>query len=97
MGIFLTVMAMTSGLAFVWAPQGRLWNARLLPFWFLCLYLLAGVAVAEVGPRRRHPFLTSPSPRGRRPVASPPRTRSSPLASPWSSSAYLCARYPAAE
>ena len=26
-----------------------LWNARLLPFWYLCLYLLAGVAVAEVG------------------------------------------------
>jgi len=30
-------------------PQGRLWNARVLPFWFLSLYLLAGVAVAELG------------------------------------------------
>jgi hypothetical protein len=48
-GIFLTIMAVTSGLAFVWAPQSRLWNARLLPFWFLCLYLLAGVLVSEVG------------------------------------------------
>ena len=30
-------------------PEGPLWNARLLPFWYLCLYLLAGVAVAELG------------------------------------------------
>ena len=30
------------------APQGRLWNARLLPFWYLCLYLLAALAVAEL-------------------------------------------------
>ena len=49
MGIFLTIMTVTSGLAFVWAPQSRLWNARLLPFWFLCLYLLAGFLVGEVG------------------------------------------------
>ena len=49
MGIFLTIMAATSALAFVWAPQSRLWNARLLPFWFLCLYLLAGFLVAELG------------------------------------------------
>jgi hypothetical protein len=49
MGIFLTIMTITSGLAFVWAPQSRLWNARLLPFWFLCLYLLAGFLVGEVG------------------------------------------------
>ena len=35
--------------AFVVAPQGRLWNARLLPFYFLCLYLLGGYAIAEVG------------------------------------------------
>ena len=48
-GIFLTVMAVGSGVAFVWAPQSRLWNARLLPFWFLCLYLLAGVVVSELG------------------------------------------------
>ena len=34
---------------FRFMPEGRLWNARLLPFWFLCLFLLAGVAVAEGG------------------------------------------------
>ena len=47
MGTALTGMALLSALAFRYAPEGRLWNARLLPFWFLCLYLLAAVAVAE--------------------------------------------------
>jgi len=42
-------VAAVSGAAFVMMPEGRLWNARLLPFWFLCLYLLAGIGVAEVG------------------------------------------------
>lgn len=48
LGIFLGVLAGVFGVLFVLAPQGRLWNARLLPFWYLCLYLLAAVAVAEV-------------------------------------------------
>ncbi len=48
-GLFLSVMAGLSLLIFRFAPQARLWNARVLPFWFLCLYLLAGVAVAECG------------------------------------------------
>jgi hypothetical protein len=48
-GIFLTIMAVLSAAGFVLAPHGRLYNARLLPFWVLCLYLLAGVAVAELG------------------------------------------------
>jgi hypothetical protein len=46
-GLFLAVMAVLSALIFRFAPQARLWNARVLPFWFLCLYLLAGVALAE--------------------------------------------------
>ncbi|MDQ6726266.1 MAG: 6-pyruvoyl-tetrahydropterin synthase-related protein [Actinomycetota bacterium] len=49
-GLFLVGMATISGILFVTAPQGRLWNARVLPFWYLCLYLLGGVAVAEAGP-----------------------------------------------
>lgn len=49
-GLFLLGMATLSGTLFVIAPQGRLWNARVLPFWFICLYMLAGVAVAELGP-----------------------------------------------
>ena len=48
-GVFLTIMAAISALIFRFAPQARLWNARVLPFWFLCLYLLVGVAVAECG------------------------------------------------
>jgi hypothetical protein len=48
-GLFLTIMAVLSLLIFRFAPQARLWNARVLPFWFLCLYLLAGVAFAEGG------------------------------------------------
>jgi len=49
-GLFLTAMATMCGVLFVMAPQARLWNARVLPFWFLCLYLLAGVAISELGP-----------------------------------------------
>jgi len=48
-GTSLTILTVLSGLIFRFAPQARLWNARVLPFWFLCLYLLVGVAVAEGG------------------------------------------------
>lgn len=48
-GVFLAIMAVVSAAAFVLTPQGKLYNARLLPFWVLCIYLLAGVAVAELG------------------------------------------------
>ena len=48
-GIFLTVMALLAAAGFVLAPQGKIWNARLLPFWVLTLYLLAGLAVSEGG------------------------------------------------
>lgn len=47
-GALLTIMAAVSALGFRFAPQGKIWNARLLPFWFLCLYLLAGIAVAAL-------------------------------------------------
>jgi len=45
-GTVLTVVAVVAALGFRFAPQGKIWNARLLPFWFLCLYLLAGLALA---------------------------------------------------
>jgi len=48
-GWFLTGFVLVAGIAFVLTPQGRLWNARLLPFYYLSLYLLAAVGVAEVG------------------------------------------------
>jgi 6-pyruvoyl-tetrahydropterin synthase related domain len=31
-----------TGVAFRLAPQGAMWNIRLLPLWFFCAYLLAG-------------------------------------------------------
>lgn len=34
--------------AFVLMPEGKLYNARLLPFWFVGVYLLAGVGVSEL-------------------------------------------------
>ncbi len=49
LGLFWGIMAAVSALVFRFSPQNRLWNARALPFWFLCLYLLAGLAVAEGG------------------------------------------------
>ncbi len=36
-------------LAFVLKPVARLQNDRFLPFWFLCLYLLAAYGVGELG------------------------------------------------
>ncbi len=59
-GIFLAVMAVLSALVFRFAPQARLWNARVLPFWFLCLYLLAGVAIAEGGAMIAESFSDAP-------------------------------------
>ena len=38
-------LAIAAGLAFAIWPQHRLWNARLLPFWYLALYFLAAVGV----------------------------------------------------
>jgi uncharacterized membrane protein len=47
-GVWLTLVAVVVAAAVIVTPQGRLWNARLLPFWYLCLYLLAAVAIVEV-------------------------------------------------
>ena len=44
----LVVLGLGLALAFVYAPQGRLWNARLLPFWYLVVYFLAAIGVGEV-------------------------------------------------
>jgi hypothetical protein len=67
-GLFLIGMAALAGGLFILAPQGRLWNARILPFWYLSLYLLAGVAVTELGPAIGRWLATDPerpSPLGR--------------------------------
>ncbi len=41
-------LALMSGAAFLLIPAGPIWNARFLPFWYLSLYLLAAVALAEM-------------------------------------------------
>lgn len=48
-GWILAGFVLFAGVAFVLMPQGRLWNARLLPFYYLGLYLLAALGVSEVG------------------------------------------------
>ena len=48
-GLFWGLMAVTMAIAFVLVPEGRLWNARLLPFYYLSLYLLASIGIAEIG------------------------------------------------
>lgn len=46
-GIFLSVMTALAGVAFLVVPEGRLWNARLLPFYYLAAMMLALLAVSE--------------------------------------------------
>ena len=46
--LFIVIMGAASAAAVCLDPANKLYNARFLPFWFLCLYLLAGYALAEV-------------------------------------------------
>jgi hypothetical protein len=48
LGLYLAATTVLLAAAFVLLPEGRLWNARLLPFYYLGLYLLAAIGVAEV-------------------------------------------------
>jgi len=48
-GGILATVAVVAGIAFWAVPDARLWNARITPFYYLCLYLLAAVGVAELG------------------------------------------------
>jgi hypothetical protein len=47
-GLYLAGISVLMAVAFVGLGEGRLWNARLLPFYYLGLYLLAAIGVAEV-------------------------------------------------
>lgn len=40
-----TVIAFTMAMGFVHWPQHRLWNARILPFWYLAVYVLAAMGL----------------------------------------------------
>ena len=70
LGLFL--LAVIFGVAFVLIPEGRLWNARLLPFYYLCVLFLAAGGVAELanGLGRAAAMLTARI-RRRPPVAVP--------------------------
>src|SRR3546814_2335925 len=46
-GWLIGAFVIVAGVAFVVAPQGRLWNARLLPFYYLSLYMLAAIGRSE--------------------------------------------------
>src|SRR5581483_11440299 len=47
-GIAIAAIGVIFAGIFRFEPQARLWNARWLPFWYLCLYLLAAIAIAEL-------------------------------------------------
>ena len=46
LGLF--ALAAIFGVTYVIIPEGRLWNARLLPFYYLCVLFLAAGGVAEL-------------------------------------------------
>ena len=45
--LLITGLGLAAAAAFRFMPQAALWNARMLPFWYLSLYLAAAAAVAE--------------------------------------------------
>lgn len=47
-GMGLALTAAMFAVAFFLLPETRLWNVRILPFYYLSVYLLSGVAVAEI-------------------------------------------------
>jgi hypothetical protein len=47
-GLVLTIAWVAVGIAFASLPQMRLWNARLLPFMYLSISLLAAIGAGEV-------------------------------------------------
>jgi len=47
LGMSLAVTAVMVAVAFVLLPEGRLWNVRILPFYYLSVYLLTALGVGE--------------------------------------------------
>lgn len=46
--VILTGLTLAFGLLFSVIPEGRVWNGRLLPFYYLMLFLLAALGAAEI-------------------------------------------------
>ncbi|MGH9045026.1 MAG: hypothetical protein ACRDVP_09395 [Acidimicrobiales bacterium] len=59
-GLLLSALGALSAIGLAFDPQGALYNVRLLPLWFLCVYLIAGWFVGTVA---RGIALASRSPR----------------------------------
>ena len=47
MGVVLALSAAAVAAVFRWMPEGRLWNGRILPAYYLYIYLLAAVGAGE--------------------------------------------------
>lgn len=70
LGMALALTAALFAAAFVLLPETRLWNVRILPFYYLSVYFLAGLAVSESA-RAVADFLRNPDAiRHHRPAAS---------------------------
>jgi hypothetical protein len=59
-GWWLGLVAFAMAVGFIVAPESRLWNARLLPFYYLALFLLAALGIGELA--RAAVVLASPDP-----------------------------------
>ena len=46
--VTLTLIALLCAAAFRFVPEGAIWNARFLPFWYLSAYFLCAVGIAEI-------------------------------------------------
>ncbi len=44
-GLVFSVLGFAAALGLRFDPQGKLYNVRLLPLWFICVYLMAGWAI----------------------------------------------------
>jgi hypothetical protein len=54
--VVVTLIAAMAAVAFRLVPEGAIWNARFLPFWYLGVYLLSGIGVAELSLLLRDAF-----------------------------------------
>ncbi|MDG2029294.1 MAG: hypothetical protein P8J50_19540 [Acidimicrobiales bacterium] len=48
LGMALALTAGIFAIAFILLPETRLWNVRILPFYYLCVYMLAGLGISEI-------------------------------------------------
>ncbi len=69
--LYLAALAALAAAGYRWVPQGVLWNARLLPFYYLAMLLLVGVGIATLlvtlvsgAPLRPSPTATAGEPPG---------------------------------